>query len=396
MSYLSKRNTASELLGFTYPKLHSGKSWYVDFYAIDPSTGEMRRKKYKLDGIKKITEKKRRAAEIIEAVTRQLRGGWNPWVNTQESRGFTLLSDVLSRYMEYIERKSRKKTKHSYQSRVNILNQYLSSCVFPIKYAYQFDGAFVNDFLDWLYLDRGVSERTRNNYRGWCYSFAEFLVSRKYIESNPVDHIPALDEKKKFRKDLTPTMLKQMRQHLKREDKHFLLACYMEYFTFIRPTELSYLKVGDISLKDKTIFVSEDFSKNKKSAKVALNDTVLKLMIELEVLSAPTSYFLFGKHFKPSPDRCNADQYNRRWKKMREALGWSDEYQFYSLKDSGIRDLANEQGVVVARDQARHSDVSTTNRYIQEQSMLVHSEVKQFKGALEDEDPNKASEVAAG
>ena len=81
---------------------------------------------------------------------------------------------------------------------------------------------------------------------------------------------------------------------------------------------------------------------------------------------------------------------------MREALGWSDEYQFYSLKDSGIRDLANEQGVVVARDQARHSDVSTTNRYIQEQSMLVHSEVKQFKGALEDEDPNKASEVAAG
>ena len=78
MSYLSKRNTASELLGFTYPKLHSGKSWYVDFYAIDPSTGEMRRKKYKLDGIKKITEKKRRAAEIIEAVTRQPRGGWNP------------------------------------------------------------------------------------------------------------------------------------------------------------------------------------------------------------------------------------------------------------------------------------------------------------------------------
>ena len=269
---------------------------------------------------------------------------------------------------------------------MNILNQYLSSCVLPIKYAYQFDSAFVNDYLDWLYLDRGVSERTRNNYRGWCYSFGEFLVSRKYIDSNPVDHIPALDEKKKHRKDLTPKMLKQMRAHLNREDKHFLLACYMEYFTFIRPTELSYLKVGDISIKDKTIFVSEDFSKNKKSAKVALNDTLLKLMIELGVLSAPSSYFLFGKHFKPSLDRCNADQYNRRWKKMREALGWGDEYQFYSLKDSGIRDLANEQGVVVARDQARHGDVSTTNRYIQENSMLVHSEVKQFKGALEDDE----------
>ena len=396
MSSFKERNCAAEVLGFTYPKLHEGKKWFVDFFALDPVSGEMRRKKYHIDNIPKIGERRKKAAEIIAVTLKKLRDGWNPWVNTQESRGFTLLSDVLSRYMEYIERKSRKKTKHSYQSRVNILNQYLSSCLLPIKYAYQFDGAFVNDFLDWLYLDRGVSERTRNNYRGWCYSFSEFLVSRKYIESNPVDHIPALDEKKKLRKDLTPTMLKQMRQHLKREDKHFLLACYMEYFTFIRPTELSYLKVGDISLKDKTIFVSEDFSKNKKSAKVALNDTLLKLMIELGVPSAPSSYYLFGKNFKPSPDRCNADQYNRRWKKMREALGWSDEYQFYSLKDSGIRDLANEQGVVVARDQARHSDVSTTNRYIQEHSMLVHSEVKKFKGALEDEDPDKASEIAAG
>ena len=383
------------MLGFTYPKLHTGKKWFIDFFAFDPASGEMKRKKYHIDNIEKIGERRKKATEIIAVTLRKLREGWNPWVNTQESRGFTLISDCLDRYMEYIKRKSRKKTKHSYQSRVNILNQYISSCVLPIKYAYQYDSAFVNDFLDWLYLDRGVTERTRNNYRGWCYSFAEFMVSRKYIDSNPVEHIAALDEKKKFRKDLSPTMLKQMSHYLKHEDKHFLLACYMEYFTFIRPTELSYLKVGDISLKDKTIFVSEDFSKNKRSAKVALNDTLLQLMTELGVTSAPADYFLFGRNFKPSPNRCHADQYNRRWKKMREALGWSEEYQFYSLKDSGIRDLANEQGVVVARDQARHSDVSTTNRYIQENSMLVHSEVRQFKGALDEDEEPEVEEVAS-
>lgn len=395
MSSLRERNGASEMLGFTYPKLHTGKKWFIDFFAFDPASGEMKRKKYHIDNIEKIGERRKKATEIIAVTLRKLRGGWNPWVNTQESRGFTLISDCLDRYMEYIKRKSRKKTKHSYQSRVNILNQYISSCVLPIKYAYQYDSAFVNDFLDWLYLDRGVTERTRNNYRGWCYSFAEFMVSRKYIDSNPVEHIAALDEKKKFRKDLSPTMLKQMSHYLKHEDKHFLLACYMEYFTFIRPTELSYLKVGDISLKDKTIFVSEDFSKNKRSAKVALNDTLLQLMTELGVTSAPADYFLFGRNFKPSPNRCHADQYNRRWKKMREALGWSEEYQFYSLKDSGIRDLANEQGVVVARDQARHSDVSTTNRYIQENSMLVHSEVRQFKGALDEDEEPEVEEVAS-
>lgn len=153
-----ERYTTEAMVGFSYPKLHTGKSWYIDFYAFDPAIGEMRRKKFMLNGLRSVRERKRKATELLEALMRQLREGWNPWISTQDSRGYTLLSDCLDRYMEYIERKLRTKTKHSYQSRVNILKQYLSSCVLPIKYAYQFDSAFVNEYLDWLYLDRGVRE----------------------------------------------------------------------------------------------------------------------------------------------------------------------------------------------------------------------------------------------
>ena len=127
------RYTTEAMIGYSYPQLHTGKKWYIDFYAFDPVLGEMRRKKFMLNGIKSMRERKRKATELLEALMHQLRDGWNPWVNAQESRGFTLLSDCLARYMEYIERKSRTKTKHSYQSRVNILNQYLSSCVLPIN-----------------------------------------------------------------------------------------------------------------------------------------------------------------------------------------------------------------------------------------------------------------------
>lgn len=88
-------------------------------------------------------------------------------------------------------------------------------------------------------------------------------------------------------------------------------------------------------------------------------------MLDLEVFKQPDSYYLFGSDFKPSKERIGSDQFNKRWKVMRKALKWNDCYQFYSLKDSGIRDLANAQGVVVARDQARHSDITTTNKYIQ-------------------------------
>ena len=98
---------------------------------------------------------------------------------------------------------------------------------------------------------------------------------------------------------------------------------------------------------------------------MGLNKTIIKLMLDLDVFKHPDSCYLFGSGFMPSEKRIDSDQFNKRWKVMRKALKWDDCYQFYSLKDSGIRDLANAQGVVVARDQARHSDITTTNKYIQ-------------------------------
>ena len=355
----------SELVGYTYPKLHKGKEWYVDFYARDPATNKMRRKKYWIGSELRVSERVRRATEIINVISKQLMEGWNPWVTTDLSRGYVLFDNCLERYLDYIDRMDRKKTRQSYRSRVNILREFITSQVNPIKYAYQFDIGFCNDFIDWIFLDRESSPRTRNNYRGWLYGLAEFLIARKHINANPVEHIKVMPEHEKYRKDLTPEMLKQMSNYLRKNDKSFFLACLMQYYTLIRPGELSHLKIGDISLKKQTVFVSHEFSKNHKDAEVGLNKIVIKLMLDLEVFKKPDNYYLFGSDFKPSAERIGSDHFNKRWKVMRKALKWNDCYQFYSLKDSGIRDLANAQGVVVARDQARHSDITTTNKYIQ-------------------------------
>lgn len=68
-------------------------------------------------------------------------------------------------------------------------------------------------------------------------------------------------------------------------------------------------------------------------------------------------------------------------RKCLKALRWPESYQFYSLKDSGIRDLANAEGVVVARIKAGHSDISITNRYLKHGRTIPDS-VKDFTGAL--------------
>jgi len=351
-------SNVSKLVGYTYPKLHKGKEWYVDFYALDPATDTMRRKKYSISTEFRVAERNRRATEIINVVSSKLMKGWNPWVQTDNSRAYVLFEDCLERYLDYVDRMDRKKTRQSYHSRVNVLKEYIATRTTPFKYAYQFDESFCNDFIDWIFLDRESSPRTRNNYRGWLYGFSEFMVARKYIANNPVEKIKVMPENgEKFRKDLTPEMLKTMTKYLTEHDKSFLLACLMQYYTLIRPGELSNLKIGDISLKNQTIFVSKTFSKNHRDADVGLNKIIIKLMLDLDIFKSTSDCYIFSHDFKPGKEHVGSDQFNKRWKTMRNALKWSDCYQFYSLKDSGIRDLANSEGVVVARDQARHRDI---------------------------------------
>ena len=60
-----KLSSQAELQSYTYPKLHTGKSWYIDFLAYDPAEGRLKRKKYTLDNIPTKTQRRVRAAELI-------------------------------------------------------------------------------------------------------------------------------------------------------------------------------------------------------------------------------------------------------------------------------------------------------------------------------------------
>lgn len=372
----------SEVLSFTYPKLHATKTWYVDFTSFDPATGTMRRKKYHLDSIRKVTDRRKRAAELIEALTRQLRAGWSPWVSVDDNRGYVLIEEALNKYEAYLEKLPKLKTRQSYGSKLNVLREYISLQLLPPRYVYQYTTSFVSDFLDWLYFDREVTGRTRNNYRGWCSSLAGFFMEREYISTNPVEKIRNVAEEGKKRQPLTQQMLRQLSSYLKEKDPLFYLACMMEYYTMIRPEELSNVRIRDIDLREQSVFIPASVSKNKRDGKVGLNDEIGRLMIELDLFRHDGDCFIFGDRMRTCHIKASGEIFRRQWLKVRRALRWGDEYQFYSLKDSGIRDLANAMGIVIARDQARHTDISTTNKYLQGRDLPVHDETKHFKGGL--------------
>ena len=378
--------STSRIIGFTLPRLHTGRNWYVDFFAYDPVSDGMKRKKYMLDRTRNRTERRKMATLLITNLTQRLIQGWNPFVRNDSTRHLTPFADVMKGYRDYVAALELKgtlkhKTAYDYLSRVGSLECYIRECHVGITFIYQFDRSFIVDYLDYLILDKDVSATTRNNHRTWLSTLCSWLVERKYLDRNPCEDIHMLREQEKKRDALTASALARMREYLLINDRYFLLACMMEYYTFIRPDELRHIRIGNVSISDREVTVPADVSKNHRERRVGLNRRVLQMMVDLKVFDAPSHYYLFGEDLRPGPVMTYLNRFRYEWKKMRTALHWPDSYQFYSLKDSGIRDLANAEGVVVARDQAGHSDVAVTNRYLK-RGEAVPDSVKEFEGGL--------------
>lgn len=373
---------------WTYPMVHKAKTWYVDFYVFDPSTNKMRRKKYMLGRYKTARARNEMAKQKIAWLVEELRNGWNPFVKARTTREFTKWETVLSLYKDYLQTAGRKgllknKTVYDYQSRVKNLEMFLQETDAHLTYIYEFDRTLVVEFLDYLYYDKDVSAVTRNGYRTWISTFSSWLIDKAYIDkdSNPVEDIRQMREEEKKREPLPKFALTQLREYLSSQNPHFLLACYIEYYVNIRPEEMRHLKIGYIDITNCIVALPGMFAKNRKRQEVTVPKKVLKLMIDLGIFNSPSQYYVFGPDLHPSDKQIAVNRFRQEWSKMRKHFGWPDTYQFYSLKDTGISDNIDRYGLLTARDQARHSDATTTNRYAKVKH-TAHVELQDWEGDL--------------
>lgn len=373
---------------WTYPTLHKAKRWYVDFYILDPASNQMRRKKYMLSRYKTAKGRMMMAREKIRWIVEEVQNGWNPFVNARTTREFTLWETVLDRYKDYLVVAGRKgllkaKTVYDYQSRVKNFEEFMEETDTHLLYIYEFDRSLCVEFLDYLYFDKDVSAVTRNGYRTWLSTFSSWLIDKEYMarDQNPTADIKQMREEEKKREPLTKAALTAMRDYLTSQNPHFLLACYIEYYVNIRPEEMRHLKIGYIDIQNCIVTLPGKFAKNRKRQEVTVPKKVLKLMIELGTFNSPSQYYVFGPDLRPSTEQVAVNRFRLEWGKMRKALHWPDSYQFYSLKDTGISENIDKYGLLTARDQARHADAATTNRYAKVKH-TAHVELRDWDGDL--------------
>lgn len=390
MSSSQKNPTTSlkEIKSYTPPKLYTGKEWYVGFMAFDPAKADMRRKKIKLNHVEKITERRKYADGLIKRLNEKLMRGWNPWIESEHSKAYDTFNDVVDHYKRYILKMHtdgvhRKDTYTTYLSDINNLIAFNDQYRNKITYIYQFNHDFISDFLEYIYVDRENCAQTRNNYLAFCRTFSTFLVQHRYLKDKPTNGLPMISKRKikKNRTVIAENDMNRLKIYLEKKNKHFLLACYLLHYCFIRPKEMSLLKIESISISNQTLFISSEISKNTTSGVVTLPAKVVELMIELEIFKYPNQDYLFSNSFKPGRDQRSEKQFRDFWSHfVRKDLKFPKTYKFYSLKDTGITNMLKIMDKISVRDQARHASLLTTDMYTPHDIQEANHIIKRHEG----------------
>ena len=373
-----------------YVKSHNTK--YVYWYVLDPDSVQdgkpkLKRIRKKFNHYHTAKERDEAARRFCYEISIKLKNGWNPLIQNTANKGYTPIDEVFQRYERYLrklqkDKAIKAKTLTDYLSRLKQLKMYNDTPSYSVAYIYQLDMPYIEGFLEYIYIDRNTTPRTRNNYLRWISSLCTYLTEKGFSAENQAAKISLLKEDDKRRQALKHTDMQKLTNYLEKNDPKFLLACQVHYYTLIRPNEMSYIRIQDISLQEQTIFVSKDISKNGRNAKVTVPKRLLLSMIDAGIFIHPGSHYLFGKGFEPSEKRADSRIFREAWARVREALHFPETYQFYSLKDTGISDTIDKVGLTIAKDQARHSSVATTNKYVRKEQLQAHPELKDYEGDL--------------
>lgn len=354
------------------PRLTEGKEWYISYYVIYPATGKLRRIKIKLNRIRGITKRREFAKSIMQDLSNKLASGWNPFIEAEAPKAFHKIFDVFDTYLKVREKESEYHSYRCYKSYIKWLKAYLLKNGYTEDmFVAKFDKIIASNIMLSIKQNQKYSFRTYNNYLQFFTTLFNWMIEFNYISLNPFNHIKKIPKKmiKKIRRTLSDHQRKMLKDFLlSKGNNNYLAMCMLCYYCFLRPNEISLLRVGDVDIKNQLVLISENISKNDNYSVRTIPDVMIDYMRKLD-LNHPADYYLFSmdehNKFVPGKKRAEGREIARYWSDVvRVSLNWPKYLQFYSLKDTGITNmLADGVAPNFVQGQADHSNLKVTSIY---------------------------------
>lgn len=359
----------NSFIDFIPAELRINNTWIVVYYYKHPVTQKLIRYRIYVPKHSVQSERVKLGKRIAMAINEKLNIGWSPFNNIQEVITHKTFQNVTLEFRKYLQKQFddgclRADSIRTYNSNLNLLQQFIDEKKLDITFALQLNKEICVKYLDWVYLDRKNSARTRNNHLIFLRLFCNYLLQRGILAENPTIGIKNLKKTAKKRIYIPTDVRLEIKKELIQWENGFYCLCMTIYYCMIRNTELRKIRVENINFEKSSIIIPDYISKNKKTEVVTIPVPLMALLVEHCKNAKPQDYLFSSENFYPGNKQMAIRKIQYAWEKLRDKINFKKEYQFYSLKDTGISDLffAGLQSIKI-RNQARHSSVTITELY---------------------------------
>lgn len=168
-----------------------------------------------------------------------------------------------------------------------------------------------------------------------------------------------------------------MASEIEHTDYWLFRGLLLQFFCYVRPVELTRLRFRDFDLGRGLVTVQEGDAKSWKRVVKTIPKSILPYFLDGRFDKYPANYFILGRvedrrgmaRVEPCTTQVDDDRMYRRHLKVllrlkkQGKIGDFEGLTWYSWKDTGISLHTRRTSPVATKDQAGHTDLSTTSLY---------------------------------
>lgn len=334
---------------FTNVNLHTGKlsqRWYISYKFLNPTTGKLERHR-EYGGVNRFDSEKSRLEALrhtMFARQRLLESGWSPYkpfniekiISPEEQ--FTIIESI-DKVMENKKLYIKPTSYVSLKNRAENFKKFLKDNNYDHFKADEIKRKHIIAFIDQRVVQNDISNRTRNNYLIDVKSLFSKMIELELATINPctaIKKVPVLTQKNKA---FTNEEMVKINNWLCENDTYLQAFWRFIGYGFMRPIEITRLRIRDIKLDEGIIVLPPEIVKTNTGQHKLIFDVFRKHLEAMELHKYPDDYFVFSAKLTPNSKPTTRDFFTNRFKKLKDALGFTENHTMYALRHTVISNL---------------------------------------------------------
>jgi integrase len=353
--------------------------WYVYYTFRNPITGYMERMP-NITCSKTLTKSERlEYLKIIKTnLLDMLKNGFNPFdMDNSMEEVVTMSIEEAFEFALNLKKQTQSGNTHTnYKARIKKFELWLKKRGFEKRFITSINKKVITTYLNEI-LEK-TSARNRDNTRLDLSSLFQAMEDNDIIPNNLVKSINVVGSVPVKNKPFSSQQEIEIYKYID-DNKLKVLSLFIKFvsYTFLRPVEVSRLKIEDINIIDKTIRI-----KAKTGFQIAIIPDIL-LNIIPDLSKYPEDSFLigrtdFGQYWK-STDTNRRNHLSKIFLEVKKILKLSDEYGIYSFRHTFAIKLYNEFIKVMNQDQAESQLMSITRHKTKEALRKYLREINAYR-----------------